>query len=395
MIPVFKPALDQEEWLALKEPLEKGWLGLGPKTKEFETKFAEYCAAPFAIGCNSGTAALDLGFAVLDLDGGEVVTTSLTYVATNHAIVHAGGVPVFADVEEDTANISVDEIERCLTPRTKAICVVHYGGHPCDMDPIMEVAARHNVPVLQDSAHACGSKYKGRPIGSFGPINTFSFDPVKNLATGAGGMVTLQDAAVDTRMRKLRWLGHSRPPGTPAEPGQMDYYHETEEFGFRHHMNDLSAAIGIVQLRKLEKHNDRRREIAAIYDRAFAELDWVRTPVLKDYAFTAQHKYVIRVPAEDRDRLILHLKEREVGSHVHFVPSHLHPAYKPYRSELLPVTERIWKTFVTLPLFPTLTDDEIAQVIDGVRSFRPQAVATNGHKPSIPAARTSLAGSGT
>ncbi len=382
MIPVFKPALDEEEWYALKEPLEKGWLGLGPKTKEFEEKFADYAGAKYAVGCNSGTSALHLGFAVLDIDGGEVITTSLTYVATNHAILYCNGIPVFADIEDDTGNIRVDEIERCITPRTKAICVVHYGGHPCDMDPIMELGARHNLPVLQDSAHACGSTYKGRPIGSFGPINTFSFDPVKNLATGAGGMVTLQDDHLDARMRKLRWLGHARPPGVAAAPGEMDYYHETEEIGWRHHMNDLSAAIGIVQLRKLEKHNNRRREVAAIYNEAFADLDWVTTPIVKDYATTAQHKYVIRVPAEDRDALMMHLKERGVGCHVHFVPSHLHPAYKPYRTELLPVTESYWKTLVTLPLFPTLTDDEIAQVIEGVRSYPKYARSTNGHRPA-------------
>ena len=389
MIPVFKPALDEEEWLALKEPLANGYLGLGPKTREFEEKFAEYCGARFAVGCNSGTSALDLGFHVLDLDGGEVITTSLTYVATNHSIIHAGGVPVFADIEEDTGNIRADEIEKHINPRTKAICVVHYAGHPCDMDPIMELAAAHGIPVLQDSAHACGSRYKGRPIGSFGPINTFSFDPVKNLATGAGGMVTLQDKPIDDRMRKLRWLGHSRPPGTPAAPGQMDYYHETEEIGYRHHMNDLSAAIGIVQLRKLEKHNDRRRAIAAIYDAAFGDLDWVKTPVMKDYAFTAQHKYVIRVPEEDRDALYLHLKERGVGSHVHFVPTHMHPAYQQYRVEgALPVTERFFRQILTLPLFPTLSDGEIAQVIEGVRSFPKHAAASNGHKPAGVTART-------
>jgi perosamine synthetase len=159
----------------------------------------------------------------------------------------------------------------------------------------------------------------------------------------------------------------------------MDYYHVTEEIGFRHHMNDLSAAIGIVQLRKLDKHNERRREIAGIYDRAFADLSWLQTPVLKDYAFTAQHKYVVRVPADDRDALILHLKERGVGSHVHFVPTHLHPAYKEFRTELLPVTERLWKTLVTLPLFPTLTDDEISQVIDGVQTFAAKVRSGAGH----------------
>lgn len=381
MIPVFKPSIDEEEWYALKEPLEKGWLGLGPKTREFEDAFAAYVRAPHAIGVNSGTSALHLGFAVLDIAGGEVITTSLTYVATNHAILYCGGIPVFADVEEDTGNLGVDEIERRITPRTKAICVVHYTGHPCDMDPIMEMAARHNLPVLQDSAHACGSKYKGRPIGSFGPINTFSFDPVKNLAMGAGGMVTLQDDAMDVRMRSLRWLGHARPPGTPAGPGEMDYYHVTEEIGFRHHMNDLSAAIGIVQLRKLEKHNARRREIAGIYDEAFAALSWVHAPVRKPYAETAQHKYVIRVPAEDRDALILHLKERGVGSHVHFVPTHLHPAYRAYASDALPVTERLWQTIITLPLFPGLTEDEVAQVVEGVRSYTPRT-----HSPAPAAA---------
>ena len=168
----------------------------------------------------------------------------------------------------------------------------------------------------------------------------------------------------------------------------MDYYHETEEIGYRHHMNDLSAAIGIVQLRKLERHNDRRRAIAGIYDDAFADLGWVKTPVLKDYAFTAQHKYVVRVPEEDRDALYLHLRERGVGSHVHFVPSHMHPAYEKYSpgAEALPVTERFFRQILTLPLFPTLTDSEIAQVIDGVRSFPKHARSTNAHASASVAA---------
>jgi perosamine synthetase len=378
MIPVFKPAVGEEEWLALREPIMQGYLGLGPKTKEFEEKFAAYIGVPHAVGCNSGTSALDLAFAVLDLDGGEVITTSLTYVATNHGIIHAGGVPVFADIEEDTGNVRLDEIERCITPRTKAICVVHYTGHPCDMDPIIELAARHDLPVVQDSAHACGSKYKGRMVGSFGGINTFSFDPVKNLATGTGGMVTLSDDADDARMRRLRWLGHARPPGTPPAPGEADYFHETVEIGYRHHMNDLSAAIGIVQLGKLERHNQRRREIAATYDAAFADLGWVKTPVTKDYAFTSQHKYVIRVPVEDRDDVMAHLKSRDVGCHVHFVPTHLHKAYAPYRTELLPLTEVFWKQIISLPMFPTLTEAEIGQVIEAVRSFPKYASASNG-----------------
>jgi len=387
MIPVFKPAVGEEEWLALREPIMQGYLGLGPKTKEFEDKFAAYIGVPHAIGCNSGTSALDLAFAVLDLDGGEVITTSLTYVATNHSIIRTGGVPVFADIEDDTGNIRVDEIERCITPRTKAICVVHYAGHPVDMDPVMELAARHGLPVVQDSAHACGSKYKGRMIGSFGPINTFSFDPVKNLATGTGGMVTVLDREIDARMRRLRWLGHARPPGTPPAPGEQEYFHETVEIGFRHHMNDLSAAIGIVQLGKLERHNQRRREIAATYDAAFADLGWLKTPVMKDYALTSQHKYVIRVPAEDRDGVMAHLKSRGVGCHVHFVPTHLHQAYRPYSTELLPVTESFWKQIISLPMYPTLTESEVEQVIEAVRSYPKYARSSNGRSatPGVPA----------
>ena len=382
MIPVFKPAVGEEEWLALREPIMQGYLGLGPKTKEFEDKFAAYVGVQHAVGCNSGTSALDLAFAVLDLDGGEVITTSLTYVATNHSIIRTGGVPVFADIEGDTGNIRVDEIERCITPRTKAICVVHYAGHPVDMDPIMELAAAHDLPVVQDSAHACGSRYKDRMIGSFGPINTFSFDPVKNLATGTGGMVTVLDPELDARMRRLRWLGHARPPGTPPAPGEAEYFHETVEIGFRHHMNDLSAAIGIVQLGKLDRHNQRRRDIASLYDAAFAEIAWLETPVTKDYAYTSQHKYVVRVGAEYRDDFMAHLKAKGVGCHVHFVPTHLHAAYKPYRTELLPVTEVFWKQIVSLPMFPTLTDDEIAQVINAVRSYSPPAGAGTARSAS-------------
>lgn len=169
----------------------------------------------------------------------------------------------------------------------------------------------------------------------------------------------------------------------------MDYYHETEEIGYRHHMNDLSAAIGIVQLRKLEKHNDRRREIAGIYDAAFSDLGWVQTPVLKAYAYTAQHKYVIRVPEDDRDALYLHLKERGVGSHVHFVPTHMHPAYQAYRpDEGLPATERFFRQVLTLPLFPTLAESEIAQVIEGVRSFPKHARSTGTHEAAGAATRS-------
>ena len=388
MIPVFKPSIDEEEWYALKEPLEKGWLGLGPKTREFEDAFAAYVRAPHAIGVNSGTSALHLGFAVLDIAGGEVITTSLTYVATNHAILYCGGIPVFADVEEDTGNLGVDEIERRITPRTKAICVVHYTGHPCDMDPIMEMAARHNLPVLQDSAHACGSKYKGRPDRIVRADQYVQLRPGKEPRDGRGRH---GDAAGrrDGRPHAQAALARPRAPTGDARRARRDGLlprdrgdrlpppHERPLRGDRHR---AAAKAREAQRATARDRRHLRRGLRGARTGS-------STPVLKPYA---DRRRSTSTSSAYRPRtaiaLILHLKERGVGSHVHFVPTHLHPAYRAYATELLPVTERLWKTLVTLPLFPGLTEDEIAQVIEGVRSYTPR---THSAAPAAAVAKAS------
>ena len=369
MIPVFRPSFDEDEWHALREPLESGWVTIGPKVKEFEERFAEYVGAPHAVALNSGTAAIHEALRGFDVAGGEVITPSLTFVSTNHCILYENAIPVFADIEDDTLNISADEIERLITPRTKAIIVVHYGGHACDMDRIMDMARARGIRVIEDAAHACGTEYKGRKVGSISDATCFSFHAVKNMTTGDGGMVTFHDEALDQRLRHLRWMGltgdtWARSSG--AAGANYSWYYEAEEVGFKYYMNDIAAAIGLVQLRKLDRMNARRRELTHYYNQLFADVEWVRTPVEHEYTRSSNHNYVVRVP--DRDEMIVFLREHGVSASVHYVPNHLYPMYRQFPARL-PVTEQAWKEIVTLPLFPDMTESQVEQVVETVRDF--------------------------
>jgi perosamine synthetase len=369
MIPVFKPAYDDEEWQALREPLMSGWIGLGPKTRAFEEAFGAYVNAPYAVGMNSATAALHLGLKILNVEGGEVITTPMTFISTNHAILYNNARPVFADIEEDTLNLDVDKIEPLITSETRAIMCVHYGGHPCDMDRLQSIAAAHSLPIIEDAAHACGALYRGRRIGSLSDVTAFSFHAVKNLATGEGGMITVNAAEQDARLRRLRWLGIDKNTyDRSIVGGKYSWYYEVEEVGYKYHMSDIAAALGLVQLRKLERTNARRREICCIYNRELASLHWLQTPVEKEYATSAMHNYVIKIENGKRDAFMRHLSDRGVATSVHYIPNHLYEMYRPYR-RTLPVAESVWKKIVTLPLFPDLTDLQIDKIVNAVRSF--------------------------
>ena len=367
MIPVFRPSFDDEEWQALREPLENGWVTIGPKVKEFEEAFAAYVGAPHAVALNSGTAALHLALEALNVKGGEVITTSLTFVSTNHTILYNDATPVFADIEEDTLNIDPRRIEALITPRTKAIMVVHYGGHACDMDRILELARPRGIKVIEDAAHACGSEYKGRKIGSISDATCFSFHAVKNMTTGDGGMITFHDPEIDQHMRNMRWMGLTGDTWARSSAGNhYSWYYEAEDVGFKYYMNDIAAAIGLVQLRKLDRLNARRRELSRHYDRCFADLDWVLTPVEKEYTRSSNHNYVVRVP--QRDEMISYLRAHGVSASVHYVPNHFYAMYRDCKADL-PVTERVWQQMVTLPLFPDMTEAQVEQVVDTVRAF--------------------------
>jgi len=368
MIQVFKPSFDEEEWLALREPLETGWVGLGPKTKEFEEKFAAYVGVRHAIGMNSCTAALHLAMMVMGVEGGEVISPSLTFVATNHAILYNGGIPVFADVEEDTFNIDPEDVRRKVTDRTKAIVAFHYGGQACRMNEILKIAREHNLKVIEDAAHSSGGSYRGEMLGALGDVGCFSFQAIQNLSTGEGGMVTTDDDEAAERIRRLRWMGISKATWDRREGGQYAWQYTVDEVGFKYHMNDLTAAIGLVQFRKLGAGNRRRAEITQRYDEAFGDIPWLKLRAKNEDAQSSHHNYVVRV--KDRDTLMDHLAARGIETGVHYYPNHLYPVYARFRTRL-EVTERIWKELVTLPLYPGMTDGEVKQVVEGVRSFWP------------------------
>lgn len=376
-IPVLRPYFGDDEVEAIREVLNSGWVGPGTKVEVFEKAFADYVGTRFAVSLNSCSSALFLSMKVLDIAGREVITTPMTFVSTNHAILQNDGTPVFCDIDAETLNISPESIEANVTDKTAAIVVMHHSGHACDMNPILEIANARDIPVIEDAAHAAGGRYKGRMAGSLGKVGCFSFHALKNMTTGDGGMLTTDDEEIAARVKNLRWMGITR--GTydrfRRNGRARAWEYDIEEVGYKFHMNDLTAAIGLIQLAKLESSNAARREISLQYRKALGDLPWLELPEEKEYARSAHHMFVIR--AKDRDGLIEHLAEHEIDAGVHYQPNHLYTVYEPYRRSL-PVTEQVWQDIVTLPLHPAMTDDDIGRVIAAVRDFSPKPEAAPG-----------------
>ncbi len=368
-IPVFRPSYGKEELVLLEEVLKSGWAGQGPKTDQFEKEFGAYVGSPHASAMNSCTAALHLAMQVAGVEGGEVITTPMTFVSTNHSILFNKAVPIFCDIEPDTLNIDARQIEKLITKKTKAIVTVHYGGHACDLDAIQEIAKKHKLVVIEDCAHAAGGEYKGKKLGSIGDLGCYSFHAVKNLACGDGGMTTTRNAEWDKRIRRLRWVGISKDTWKRTEIDQKySWFYTVEELGYKYHMNDISAAIGLAQLKKLDAKNKRRKEITQIYNREFKNLPWLETPVQKDYANSSNHNYCAKIDPKHRDAFMAFLLEKGASTSVHYFPNHLYDLYKPYYRSL-PVAESVWKKIVILPLFPDLTDSEVGLIVDAVKKF--------------------------
>ena len=366
MIPVFKPSYRKQEFDAVKKVMRSGWVGLGPKTKEFEDAFARYIGARYAVALNSCTAALHLALKVMDLRGGEVLTTPITFISTNHAILYNNARPRFCDVEPDTLNIDFKEIEKNVNKNTKAIIAVHYGGHPCDMDPIKKLARKKNIKIIEDAAHACGAKYKGKKVGILGDIACFSFHAVKNLATGEGGMITTNDKRIYERLKKLRWLGISKGTWDREELQKYSWYYDVEELGFKYHLNDIPAAIGLVQLKKLDSMNNKRRRLSFRYNDLLKDVDSIETPVVKRYAASAHHNYVIKTGK--RDELNTYLQQKGISTGVHYIPSHHYRMYRRFKADC-PVTEDVWKRLLTLPLYPDLSLKDQDKVVNYTKKF--------------------------
>jgi perosamine synthetase len=363
-IPLFRPSISEEAIDAVAHVLRSGWLGLGPRTEEFEKRFAAYVGAAHCVGLNSCTSAIHLALRVLDLPAGaEVITTPMTFVSTNHAILYEKLEPVFADVDPATGNLSVDSVKSKITDKTRALIVVHYGGYPADIDELYTLARTRGIAVIEDCAHACGAVYKGKRIGSHGDFHAFSFHAVKNLPMGDGGALTVRSSEIDARLRRLRWLGIDKDTFRRTTSTSYDWEYDVPEVGFKYHMNDIEAAIGLAQLERLDLENARRAAIAALYREQLAPSDDVDLPPQSADRRSSFHLFPIRV--DGRDSLVAKMKSEGIGVGVHYRRNDDYPMY---RHTELPGAEVFSSRVMSLPMHMCLTDDDVGRITDTIKS---------------------------
>jgi dTDP-4-amino-4,6-dideoxygalactose transaminase len=375
-IPFHIPDIGEEEIASVVETLRSGWLTTGPKAKRFEEEFAHYLGAGHAVAVNSGTAALHLALEAIGVgEGDEVIVPTMTFTATAEVALYLKAKPVLVDCEPGTLNIDAEKIERAITSKTKAIMPVDFGGQPCDYDPILEIARQRGLKVIEDAAHALPASYKGRRVGTFSDITCFSFYATKTIATGEGGMATTASPEWAERMRMMSLHGISKD-AWKRYTAEGSWYYEVLQPGYKYNLTDVAAALGLVQLTKCDRFRDERRQIAAQYDRAFAELPEIERPVVAADREHAWHLYVIRLNLErlriDRKEFIEALKKENIGTSVHFIPLHLHPFYKRsfgYQPGDFPVATAAFERIISLPIFPGMTDAQIERVIGAVRDI--------------------------
>ncbi|MCX8174016.1 MAG: DegT/DnrJ/EryC1/StrS family aminotransferase [Thermoplasmata archaeon] len=367
-IPLFKPHLGEEELDQIRETFKSGWVGLGPKTAEFERLIAEYTGANHAICTNSCTSALHLALEVLGVSGKDVLLPSLTFVATAHAVLHAGGKPVWVDVDEETLCLSPDALRKKIGRNSACIVPVHYAGHPCEMDEILEIAEEKGIHVVEDAAQAFGAEYRGKKVGSLGSDMTcFSFHATKNITTGEGGAITTDSGELNTKLRQYRFLGADRDTWTRLKEARERYWHFIcEDVGYKYYMNDIAAAIGIAQLQKLPVILERKTYLFNRYTEKLKAIPHLRVPTIHPHVKPSAYSYVIK--CERRDELMAFLSEKGITTGVHYMPVHLQPAYKRYRKKL-PVTEKIWQQILTLPLYYTLKEEEQDYIVEMIEEF--------------------------
>jgi dTDP-4-amino-4,6-dideoxygalactose transaminase len=373
-IPIARPDIDDDDIAEVADTLRSGWLTYGPKSQKFEAEFAAMTGAKHAVGVNSCTAGLHLSLLAAGIGpGDEVITSPLTFAATANVIVHVGATPVLADIRYDDLNIDPEQIERRITPRTKAIMPVHYAGNACPMDEILDIAKRHNLYVLEDAATAAGSGYKGRGVGALGDLTSFSFYPVKNMTTGQGGMVTTNNSELADRVSSLRNHGLDSNAWKRYSAENSRPFYTMSEPGFNYGMFDLLAAVGLGQLKRLPEFNAKRARLAARYTELFADVPQVETPVILPDVQTNWHLYVVRLrdAGIPRDDFIAELRKHSIGTSVHYYPVHYHPYYREtfgFQAGDYPVCEAEFERIISLPLFPLMEEADVERVVTAVKT---------------------------
>jgi dTDP-4-amino-4,6-dideoxygalactose transaminase len=377
-IPFHVPSIGDEEVREVEATLRSGWVTTGPRTTQFEKEFGAYVGAPYAIAVNSCTAGLHVALAALGIgEGDEVITTPLTFCSTVITILHVGATPVLADIGPD-GNIDPELIERAITPQTRAIVPVHFAGLPCNMNAIWQLARKHGLFVIEDAAHAAGSRYHDRPIGmaadGVSDAVAFSFYATKNMTTGEGGMVTTPRESLEAQMRMLSLHGMNRNAWN-RYTANGSWYYEVVEAGFKYNLTDIQSALGIHQLRKLDGFIETRTRYAEIYNRAFAGMEEVEIPPQGSMIRHAWHLYVLRLNLNllkiDRNGFIEELRRKGIGASVHFIPIPLHPLFAKVRlgGDSCQRALDLYPRIVSLPLYPAMTDDQVNYVADSVREI--------------------------
>lgn len=372
-LPFAVPHITQAEIDEVVDTLHSGWLTTGPKTKRFEREFAAQIGVPHALAVNSATAAMHLALDALDLQpGDEVIVPVYTFTATAEVVLYFRAKLIFVDVDPVTCNLDPAELEKHITPRTRAIMVVHIAGLPAEMDEIIALAHAHNLPVIEDAAHAFPAKYRGRTIGAISDMTAFSFYATKTLSTGEGGMLTTTNPEYAERVAMMTLHGISRD-AWKRYTAEGSWYYEVLQAGFKYNMTDIAASIGLHQLRRCEELLERRRAIAARYTEAFSSLPELETPANPTHIEHAWHLYMLRLRLEclsiGRNEFIQELTKANIGTSVHFIPLHLHPFYRETYHLLpddFPIAKREYQRVLSLPIYPGMTDEDVDDVIAAV-----------------------------
>ena len=370
-LPLSRPSIGEAEIAAVTACLRSRWITTGPICKSFEERFQRLTGARHAVSVCSGTAGMQLVLAALGIGpGDEVITPSLTFASTVNMITLCGAKPVFADIHYDTLNISAEDAETRITPRTKAIIPVHFAGAPAEMDRILELADRHHLTVIEDAAHALGTRYRGVHAGGFGKIAIFSFHPIKNITTGEGGLITHSDDPLETRLRMLRFHGIERDAWKRyGKSGNPDYDIETP--GWKFNLTDIQAALGIAQLERLDEFNRRRTELVEIYREELKGIPGLELPGDPPYPHVhSHHLFVVKILSMDRGRFMERLADYNIGYGFHFPACHLLKYVRErFGVQRLPETERAAQAILSLPLFPEMDDADVSYVCSSVKTI--------------------------
>ncbi|MEA3493466.1 MAG: UDP-4-amino-4,6-dideoxy-N-acetyl-beta-L-altrosamine transaminase [Candidatus Margulisiibacteriota bacterium] len=370
-IPYATQWIEDDDIKAVVDVLKSDMLTQGPKTAEFEEKVAQYSGAKYGVAVNSGTSALHIATLAAGIsEGDEVITSPITFTASSNSVLYCGGKPVFADVEEDTINIDPKEIKAKVNAKTKAIIPVHFAGNPCRMEEISSIAKENNLTLIEDAAHAIGAEYKGIKIGScqYSDMTILSFHAVKHITTGEGGMVLTNDPELRDKLIFHRSHGITRNEKyMKTNPGA--WYYEMHELGYNYRLTDIQSALGISQLKKLDKFVVRRKEIAEIYNQAFSGSDKVRCLAETKDGKSSWHLYVIEI--DERKRIFEALREKNIIVNVHYIPVYKQPYYQRsgYKDVVCPNAEAYYKRAMSIPMYPKMSDEEQKYVIELIKEL--------------------------